>query len=144
MDETKKKRLQELEERKAKRDAAYKEKVEDRDLVDAEAVDALEEKHGSTGIRVVRVPQIAAPMPGLVIIRPPGKDHRAWQSAIARPNAKMSDKDAAHEDLAREIVIYPDREVYLEMVKAYPGLVLTIVGEAHIFSGLMADERGKG
>lgn len=136
-------KLEEIQKRRAAREAEARAAREVRDLADLEALDALEETHGPDKIRKVETPA-APPLPGIVVIRAPEPaEYKAWQAVTMRGAAKQSEKTAAMEDIAREVLLYPDGDVYAKLVERHAGLPTMIALEAIRFAGGAADDRGK-
>lgn len=143
MSDQQKSKLDEINKRRAAREAAAKAAREARDLADLEALDALEEAHGADKVRKVDTPA-APPLPGLCIIRAPEPaEYKSWQAVTMRAAAKQAEKTAAMEDLARDVLLYPEGDVYEKLCEAHAGLPTLIALEAVRFAGGAADERGK-
>lgn len=142
MNEDKRKKMDEIRARRAAREAAQREAIEARDLADEEAIDALEEAHGKGKIAIVSFSSADPPLPGRIVIREPGLDYKPWRVAQGK-NISASQKMLANEDLAKQVVLYPEEAVYRKMVERYPGLVDLICTEAIRFVGAAMDEKGK-
>lgn len=129
--------------RRAKRAESNALPLEERDMLDKEAIDALEEKHGAANIRCVTT-SAAPPLPGVcVILAPSGKDYRAWRAVITSDRAKTAAKLAAAEDLAKSVVIYPEEKEYAAICARHPGTPAAVAQAAVELAGAVATDMGK-
>lgn len=133
----------ELKKRREARVAKEKEATAQRDLDDLEALDALEETHGIANIRRIDLPT-AAPLPGFAVIRAPDPaEYKAWQAVVMKGAAKSSEKAVAAEDLATDVLLYPDIDTYKKLVEKHAGVPTLLASEAVKFAGGAAHDSGK-
>ncbi len=138
----KKHRLEELKARGAARRQAVADALSDRELEDEEVIDALEEQRGAQNVRRVIVPNPVPEFPGQLLIRQPGDDYKVWKSQLHR-NHKSGERIAAQEDLARQVVIYPDAKAFGEMASKFPAILDLVFNAAIEFANGAMVERGK-
>jgi hypothetical protein len=109
-----------VEERRAARKANLSDEEKAQYELDLEAVDALEQEHGDSNVHVLRVPYTPG-LPVLVAVRAPRDPE------VKRFRAKASGDDVlkkveASAELGESCRLYPDKDVFDQLVKARPNL----------------------
>jgi hypothetical protein len=133
----------EYKKKRAAREAAEKPVKEERDAKDREVLDGLEEKHGNAGVGAILVP-CAPPLPGMVVIRPPEpSDFQLWQHTMTKAGVTATEKIEAHAELAASVIVYPEKDVYKQMVEKHAGIPSTVTAEAARMAGAGLVQRGK-
>lgn len=118
--------------REAKR-AATHEKWSAQKLLDLDAIEPLEETHGSTNIAILDVPYTDG-LPACCACRTPEEPEMKRYRASVKPKKDgeplTNNMTSAAEELAHVVLAYPSREVFAEMCAARPGIKAQLGGLA--------------
>lgn len=110
---------------------------------DNEALLAVYQTHGVDGVMTVDTPA-APPLPTkVVIIAPDRKLYDYWVKTMRRPGSTVTEKVEADYDLASKIVVYPDKEVWKQLIDKHSGVISSVVNAAGKLAGLAVNESGK-
>jgi hypothetical protein len=135
-----------LEKRRETRTVLYELDVQERDLRDKERLAAIEDAKDAPVAKWGAVVHTTSPppLPGLVVLsRPATPEWKAWVAIAQKQAANQRDKDQGMHDLARSMVLYPERAVYEQMLAVVPGLHVAITAEASRMAGVISEEKGK-
>jgi hypothetical protein len=128
-----------LEKVRAERAKAAEAAADAQRVVDLTAVLDLEEKHGASGVKVIRLPYSAG-LPTLIVVRrafpAEHKRYRAQQKMAKGGSVDMGAINAAAETVADLAVVYPDAETYLRVRETFGGI--------HAQAGLAAIKLAEG
>lgn len=139
-------KLKEIEKRRAERRDAQATAKAARELLDLEAIDALEAKSGEV-LHTMSANAFKVGHPVKIAFRcPEGEVYRRYQDQISRAEKNPTGKREAIELFARSCIAYPDPkgdgfEAFLE---AFPGVLVSVAIEAAKVAELRAEEEGKG
>lgn len=116
-------KLQEIEARRAARKAALAEQEDTQRAEDLEALDALEVEHGDSNIAHVDV-AFTPGLPTLAAVKAPSRNviKRYRDRVKPRKNGQAGDPTEAAIELCGACRVYPDAEVFAQMLEARPGL----------------------
>lgn len=135
---------EEIEARRAERAAALEAQRDDQELVDLEALDALEEEHGPTNVARV-VPAFTAGLPTFAVARlPRPEETKRYRARLRPPDGKMGDPVKACEELAAVVVVYPDKPTFAKMCEARPNLAVDLGAAAAGMTRAHEAVEGKG
>ncbi len=129
----------ELEAERVKRAKAVDERADAQRVTDLTAVMALEDTHGASGVKVIRLPY-AAGLPTLIVVRRAQpvelKRYRDQQTLTKKNQVDLSAINRAAEMVADLAVVYPDKDTY--------ALVRETFGGVHSQAGLEAIKLAEG
>jgi hypothetical protein len=136
-----------LEEIEARRDKRKAELAELRDMqraIDLEALDALEVEHGDSNVAYLEV-SFTPGLPLLVAARcpKPAEIKRYQERLKPKANGKTGDPIAAAEEIAACCRVYPNAEVYKDLLEARPGVNVQVGLLALELATGKAHEEGK-
>lgn len=112
-------KLEEIQERRAARKAALKEKEDAQLVIDLEAIDALEQDLGDGNVETVRARYVEG-LPVLVAVKTPSKTRlKVYKDRLreAKPNPTK-----AAEEIGLACLVYPDKETFASLDEARPGM----------------------
>lgn len=138
--------LEIVEERRAARKAKTADARAEQHLIDLKALDALEEKHGESQLKMLRAPTFVAGLPTFVVVKSPAGTTQ-WKRFVdkvqeAKDHAGM--KKAAGDILARACIVYPSDEGVLKaMVEAFPNTLTDAANAAAAFVQLTVEAEKK-
>jgi hypothetical protein len=116
-------RIQEIEERRAKRKESIAKAREEQYAVDLEAVDKLEEELGADRLGVLHTPSFVAGLPTLVVVKTPSSSFfNRFRSMVRKAGQKTVEIGTAKDLLADVCVAYPPDEVYKRMKEEWPSI----------------------
>lgn len=138
-DRTTAQQVADLEAVRAERAKAAEDRANAQRVVDMTAVLDLEERHGASGVKVIRLP-VAAGLPTLIVARraqpAEHKRYRAQQALDKKGRVDMGAINTAAEMVADLVVVYPDAETYARVRETFPGV--------HAQAGLAAIKLAEG
>lgn len=138
---------EEIEERRAARKAAAEEERKTQRAKDLEAIDAMEVATGDD-VATLSVPVYRKGLPALIGVKAPGDLHyKRFAQMIRRAGDNVEARANAQELLAESCWCYPtaeDKETRTAMVKAFPGLLVSVAIKAAELAELKADDEKKG
>jgi hypothetical protein len=130
-----------IEERRAERKAATQKERNAQYAIDVEKVDELEQEHGDTRIRVLKLPSFVAGLPTLIVVKTPSDAQmKRFRTMVRKAAADAEEIGKAKDLLAASVVVYPDELTYARMKVAW-GAIHDSVGNAAIEMG---QAEGKG
>ena len=131
--------------RQARKDALQK-RCEEQRAADLEALAAAEEEHGDQAVAAYEIaPERWTPgLPTLVVVHVPESAFNRYRTMVRKAKGNAEAVGAAGDMLGDVSVVYPEKDVYREMRKAYQGLHDNIGTLAGKLAEGKATEEGKG
>ncbi len=143
---TEKSELELIEERRAARRKATAEAKEAQRVVDLKALDALEEEHGESRLRVLYVSGYVPGAPTMAVVKSPGGTSywKRFQDQIRNAKGNRQLESAAQDMLARACLAYPSEpEALAAMLAAFPNMLNDVAGAAAGLARLETEEEKK-
>jgi hypothetical protein len=135
----------EIEARRAERKADLAAKREVQELIDLQAVDALECEYGDAGVSIIKVPYAPGRVTCAVVRTPKGVEIKRYQDRMRPRGADREGGDTVKSavEIGMRCVIYPTGEDLSALVEALPGLPTQFGVEALQLSNGRAADEGK-
>lgn len=134
-------RIQEIEERRAKRKEATAKARDEQYAKDLEQIDRIEQELGDDRVTVLEMPSFVAGLPTVVVVKTPSKGVVDRFRQMVRKAGKNAEALGAAADLLYpESIVYPDKDIFARMVAEWPSIQddVTVAAVRH------AEARGKG
>ena len=143
-EETQKTKLEEIEERRAKRKAKAQEARAEQEAIDLEAIDKIEVEKG-LDLKTLRLNITGTGLPVLVAIKAPDETYyKRFKQRVRRADGNAEKRGDAQEELAASCWVYPDDEqVRKSVTSAAPGTLMSIFVEAIKLAELASEAEGK-
>jgi hypothetical protein len=132
--------LDAIQEKRALRRALEAEALEVQLAVDYEAIDALEETHGSSNI-AVRLVDYVPELPAAVVVRTPtGVELKRYRDRLREANP---DAVKAAEEVGQACRVYPAADVFAALLAKRPALLVQMGTAAIKLASARAEDEGK-
>lgn len=139
--------LAERQARRAKKSECEAELWAAQKIKDLDALEAVEDTHGSSNIAILDVPYTQG-LPACCAVKTPDEIQMKRYRSTGKPKkydehvmARMAE---ANEELAAVTLVYPDKAVFAEMCKARPGIKAQLGQLASALATGKAEAEGKG